>query len=58
MFGTGQALELAIFEKPRTAREPLFPSLHKRLDFRISYHSVYGDRFETDLRRQRAQVGA
>jgi hypothetical protein len=57
MFGAGEALELARFEKASTAEEPLFPSLLDRLDVRIFYHSVYGESFETDLARQRSHAG-
>lgn len=53
MVGEERTIELAILEKPSMADEPLFPSFLKQVDLRISYRSVYGERFETDLRRQR-----
>jgi len=57
MIGAEGQQEVAIFEKPSTAEESLFPALLERVDFRISYRSVYGEAFETDLSRHRDHAG-
>lgn len=57
MLGADWTEEIAILEKPRTAEVPLFPFLLDQLDFRISYRSVYGESFETDLGTQRSLAG-